>query len=137
MIDALTRPEAIETARRMYAAGWTVAEIQRYVTRRGVKASWHAVKGWVDDDYAQRRRARERDRQRDLWRIKNGARPVAYKVITNHDKLIRLCELREAGLSPAAVATVIRLDFGDELTKNQVSYAHRVGEWPKRIASGV
>lgn len=133
-LEPLTRTQAMVTARRMWNAGegsWTIGEIRAYLTRRGQTVSWATVRAWVDPAYAEERRARDRVAQRQRYRQRHGVRPEALKVITEVELLERMRQLKGAELSDAAIAKVMRLDYGQELTKLQVFYALRNGRYPK------
>lgn len=130
MAPALSRPQAIATARRMHAGEWNVDQIRRYLNDRGVTANWRTVKAWIDPEYHERVRAAERKRMRERYRRINGVRHGALRVITDVEKMARLTQLRAAGLSQSGTAIVLSLDFDDEITEHQVRHAERSGLYP-------
>lgn len=125
----MSRTQAIETARRMYAGEWKIAQIVRYLADRGHPVRWHTVKRWVDQDFYDRDVERRRITERARWRLMHPG--SQWRVITDADKLERLRALRDdADLSLSAIARVIRLDFGDELSRDQIEHALTVGRYP-------
>jgi hypothetical protein len=129
--DALTRSQAMETARRMHAGGWKITEIRDYLAARGVERSWDTVKGWVDPEWAERRREAHRANKRKHWRRKAGNR-VAFRVLDEHTKLDVMRELRAEGLSHSAIAGAFKVLLSEELSRSQVEYALEHGRYPAR-----
>lgn len=144
MMDQLTRPQAIEVARRMWANGqaWTLSDISRYLTKRGVKVSRQTVRGWVNEDY--RRLDLERNRSR-----KREQRGTQYFRIVDDDAKKRMSLMPSAltpdvmlamrvedGLSYMAIAAVARRFFGQDMSEYQVRarlYELGVSKNPKRV----
>lgn len=114
-MTGMTRPQAMETARRMHAGEWTIPEIRRYLASRGVNVTWEQVKRWVDAEYEAARRAREARRKREEYRRKHNTQPHNYR---NHGDIIGvLLDLRlEDGLTYPALIAVARRFYGLEFT---------------------
>ena len=131
MTESMTRPEAIATARRMRAAGWSLQSIRTYLTGRGVVVKTNeTILRWTDEQYAERIRRIKRDRERARWRARNPG--FAQRHFDEQEKLRRLFDLSGAGLKPPAIAKVVRLDLGDQLTATQVRRALETGRYPRR-----
>ena len=130
---SLTRPQAIETARRMHTAGWQITEIRAYLTKRGHRASWTQIKTWVDDEYRQRRLEAERVRMREKWRQRNNVTPDQYRVRDEDDPIdwdgLWLALRVEDGHSYEAIAKISRRFFGrDDVSAARVAYRlHQLG----------
>jgi len=135
----LSRAQAKATARRMFLdsdGAWNITQIQRYLERRGVKVSWSTVRRWADPQWEEIERKRAREAQRARWRRLHGVKPHAYRSIDPAAKLQRLFELRRVGLSAEDAARVLRLDFGDEITRFQVMNAEKTGRYPTQRPRG-
>lgn len=125
----LTRPQAQVTAREMWASGaWGKTEITRYLNDRGVKVHRITVSRWVDDHAAAAKRAEDDRRvaRRSMTRSGRLGRTDARPEF----KLRRIRALDAAGLTATAIAKVMTVDFGDELSAQQVREALRLGRYP-------
>jgi hypothetical protein len=121
--SVMTRTQAVETARRMHAGGWAVEHIRCYLRARGHAVAWSQVKAWVDPDYDERRKARERERQREHWRAKHRVSPLNYRIVSEDSRDALMLTLRqEDGLSYAAIAAVANRFMGADLTPEQVRF---------------
>lgn len=61
-----------------------------------------------------------------------GAKPMGHYLARAEYKLARMRALHEqAGMTCGAIARVMRFDFGDPLTDDQVRYALAVGRYPR------
>ena len=111
----MTRPQAMETARRMYPE-WSIPEIRRYLAEREVRVAWEQVKRWVDPEYDAARRERENRRRREAWRRKHNTAPHNYR---HHGDILNvLHSLRvEDGLTYSALAAVSRRLYGLKFTE--------------------
>lgn len=132
----MTRPEAIRRTREMWAGGqggWTISDIRQYLADRGQPAAWETVKGWADPAWAARRREQQRAQQRRWWRKKHGV--TTYRVAdmpsTDTERLERLAELRQCGVSYTALARIATAQFGDPITAEQVRYALKADRYPR------
>lgn len=133
----MTNMEAMQTARRMYEGGWKIEQIRRYLNRHGVKCSWVRVKVWVDEEYAEERRERERDRARRKWRADHNVKSFIVLDAQAREILSRelgtppppdftpelLLTLRvEDGLQYSAIAAVAKRFYGIDMTVDQIRY---------------
>jgi hypothetical protein len=109
-------------ARTMYGTGdaWTPTEIVRYLAEQGVVVDRVTVLRWVDPGFAERRRREQRDAAK-----RRRARVAAVPVLD------RMRELRSAGLSFSGIAIVVLLDWGIDLSADQVRYYMRTGREPR------
>jgi hypothetical protein len=109
-------------ARTMYGDGdaWSPTEIVRYLAEQGVIVDRVTVLRWVDPGFAERRRREQRDA------AKRRRARVAPTLV-----LDRMRELRSAGLSFSGIAVVVRLDWGVDLSGDQVRYYLRTGREPR------
>lgn len=126
-------PKVMRYARELWERGRSIEEIrQRVAPYAGATPSWAAVRRWVDDDYAEAIRLKNRLRMRKGTQHCETASEVVAK---------RVMALRQAGLSFTSIAAVLRLDFGIEVTSEQVRWAVRdrdgrlTGRAPRRAAS--
>lgn len=110
-------PKVIRYARELWERGRGIEEIRQTLGRYGPVPSWSTVRRWVDDDYAQAVRLKNR------LGARTGRRVPAETVVPF--LLRRMTDLRAAGLSFADIAAVLRLDLGLRLTDNQVRYIVR------------
>jgi hypothetical protein len=103
-------------ARRLHEQnGWEAGRIRKALIARGHSPSHNTVLCWIDEDYADMRRERnklEHRRRRGGLRSKPRHTPWGCR-------LTRMEELRAAGLSYGAVAKVMELDFEVTLTRDQ------------------
>lgn len=129
MHPTLTRTQAMMLAADLRSGGWSLRGIQDALALNGVVIrSTETILRWTDPAYAevkrQEKRRRERDRQR---RLHPGSR---WRTITDAARMDRLRDLRKVGLTPAATAKVLTLDFGVPMSRNQVSHAEKTGRYP-------
>lgn len=122
---------AVTRARELSAAGWKDVDIVRLLHQEnGITVSKATVGRWVRES-----RAASHQAAVDRWASIKASRRTG-KLGAPHarpeSKLVRMRVLREAGLSHEAVAKVMRVDFGDELTRAQVENALKVGRYPER-----
>ena len=136
----MTRPQAIATARRMYAngEGWTNKEIRDYLTSHGHDVHYTTIRAWVDEDYAKERNRQRRERMRRFSRDKRGTTQF---LVLDADARRRLgldvpheppAELTpelllalrlEDGLPYSAIAKVARRFFGErDATEDKVRF---------------
>ena len=101
-----------EFARRLAEDGRTAYEIQQALGRHGPKPAWATVQAWIDPDYAESRRLRNRRR---ACRIPTRRPKRAWEI-----KLERMRTLREASLGFRSIAVLMALDFDTHLSEEQV-----------------
>lgn len=100
----------VSRARELADAGWNAADIARRIPNEfpAVTPAATTVRRWIDADYAERQRMREQtggvQTRRWGWRR----------------RLARIRQLREADVAFDAIAKLIRLDFGLDLSKLQL-----------------
>lgn len=123
---------AVALATQLAAAGWRPSEIPAILSRElGIKPPARStVHYWLNDGYAEKRRRSGRARKR-----KHVAAHASGSMRSNHRtpefRLTRMRALRTAGLSHAAIAKVMTLDFPDApLTRHQVAGALDDGRVP-------
>lgn len=106
-------------AQRLYAAGWSIAAVQRHIEREfGMRPNWVTVKTWVNPQWAQERRtavAKAMVGQRAADR-----RPLAN--VTPEWKLARMREMRAHGVGFRAIGIVAGLWWGEALVEDRVRY---------------
>lgn len=119
----LTEPQAMRLAPMMLAGGWSVYGIRDYFDRRGLNRSWHTVKRWAKPEFAEQDREACRQRMREACARQSGGRIAGQGRNTPQFKLERASALRAAGLSFAAVATVMDFDYRDGISPEQWRYA--------------
>jgi hypothetical protein len=118
----------VARARDLAAAGWNATDIARRIPKEfpGIAPAATTVRRWIDPDYAERQRVREQvggpKMRRWGWRR----------------RLDRVRALRDAGLTHRAVAAVMGLDFGLDLSEQQVESLvnEKVSEQGARAALG-
>lgn len=103
-----------EFARRLYEDGRTIDEILALLARYGHHPAKSTVVYWCKPEAKRRHALKQRQR---LYPAKRQPRGAIWWA-----KYRRMRELREAGLSHASIAKVIRLDYGDELTGEQIRH---------------
>lgn len=119
-------------------AGWSLSEIRALLTREGVRPvpSPNTIWCWVNEKANARQNAHKRraDRARRLARSEfrwPGVRSTDWK-------LARMRRLKEAGMSCAAIAIVMSIDFPDTpLSQWQVDGALREGTMPRSLKEAV
>lgn len=121
----------MQLARRMYGNGdsWTPTQIRTYFADRGTDVSLNTVRIWVIPGIA----AEQRKQNTASYHRRQGAPPPSATPI-----LDRMLELRSAGLTFTAIASVVRLDLGLPLDREQARYyvnARREPVQPKRRAA--
>jgi hypothetical protein len=100
----------VNRARKLADAGWNAAQIARRIPTEfpGIEPAQTTVRRWVDPEYAERQKTRHRvggsKARKWGWRR----------------RLDRARDLRSAGLTYSAIAAVMRLDFGLDLSEQQV-----------------
>jgi len=105
----------VARARELAAAGWNAADIARRIPIEfpGVTPAATTVRRWIDDDYAERQRLREQtggvQTRRWGWRR----------------RLARIRQLRDADVAFDAIVKLARLDFGLDLSTQQVEKVAR------------
>jgi hypothetical protein len=111
--------DVVASARRHFAAEWTIEEIRGLVEKDcGRRPSWHTVKCWVDPEFAERRRKAIRHTNRD-WRLRrDGLRPL--RQVSEEWRLARMLEMRSYGMPFKWVALVARLWWGEEVSEDIV-----------------
>jgi hypothetical protein len=111
----------VARAREHAEAEWGVTEIQRLIEREfGRKPTWPTVAGWIDEEFAARRRRTIRRTNRAYVARKHGPRPHVRKVSAEW-KLDRMRELHEHGLSFEAIGKVAAVWWGESLSGEQVA----------------
>lgn len=111
-------PQNVVTyARRLHEEnGWGAHQIRKSLQTMGYDPAHTTVLAWIDPDYAAGRRERcklERRRRRGTYGKWKRLNPSELR-------LSRMRELRDAGVSYAAIAKVVLLDFELALTGGQV-----------------
>lgn len=113
----ITRPQAVETARRLWDngnGGWTIREIRDYIAERGQPVTGVTVKVWVDPEYG-RKRSEGLKAAKRRWHHATKARSKLTPEL--------LLALRvEDGLSYGAIAAIARRFFGVEMSEGQARY---------------
>lgn len=112
-------------AREMFRAGWTHADIARHLGREfGREPSKHIVGMWVNPSlYRRKLNAQTARRRRQA--------PVPRWALV---RMRRMAALRDEGLTYSAVALVMRLDFGVELSPETVRYSLENESVPREFA---
>lgn len=110
----------VARARVLADAGWSVQRVRRLLAKEfGTSVpSWVTVKEWVDEDYAERKRAACRARQRDYAIRKRGRSPL--RAISPELALDRMREMYRRGVSLRAIGQVAEMWWGEELSADQV-----------------
>lgn len=111
---------AVVRARVLHEAGWSSAEITRILHREGHTVTL-ASRGTVDR-WVKPRAARKHTQRRE----------AANRTRSNERRLRRISELRSAGLAPASVAAVMRLDYPD---MPPMTAAHASGRAPALVVT--
>jgi hypothetical protein len=130
----MTRPEAMVLVREMYGDGrngWGVTDLQRYLERHGVEVSWWTVKKWIDPEYAERERQRQRVKARHALRVKRATPIYRLRILDEPALMDRMRSLRAAELSVAAVAKVLNLDHDLGVTEHEIRNALESGAAPR------
>ena len=104
--------KTIALARRMYGNGdaWTPVQIRMYLAGNGIDVALYTIRCWVVPGELEEQRRRNRE---SYHRRRNN---------TVVGLLDRMLELRSAGLSFAAIAKVIGLDYGVRMNADQARY---------------
>lgn len=105
--------QALATARRMNAGGWSYAEIARYLTARGYSISDTTVGRWLDRERASRELLYDRDKERWRWALQSAGR-LGRRNQTDQFKHVRIHALSGAGLSVNAIIKAMGLDYPDD-----------------------
>ena len=126
----LTVGQAKQLAATMYEHGWRICEIRAYLERRGVSRARETIRRWAIPEVAERNRLQNEERMRRKYAAARNGR-IGRDDHSEVFKLTRLLALVEqAGLSHAAAARVIRLDFGDAFTEHQIRHAVETRRYP-------
>lgn len=120
-----------EARRLAELGGWSAYKIAKILTGRGIPVSESTVRRWIDERASELDRGRGRARmrrQRVAERAGKGCwfRPDA----TVEYRMARLASLAATGVSVAAVAKVMTVDFGDPLTEKEVRQVLATGRPP-------
>lgn len=113
----------------MREAGWTLRGIVQVFARRGIKVHESTVLYWTSEAAAERKRRHDQQRKaqvnaaRATYRWPGRARTEAWL-------LGRMRVLEGAGLSMAAIAKIVSIDHGLELSEHQVRYALSINRLP-------
>ncbi len=116
-------------ARELRDAGWAIPRIREILAKEhAVRPSNDTIARWLDPAVAERRAQAAREKRAEVatfgW---SGWHP------SPSWKLGRMRALRAAGVSYAAIAKVMLVDFGDELTEEEVRYAVKRGRPPRKL----
>lgn len=123
--DSATRREAV----RLRESGWTLSGIVQVLARRGIHVHESTILYWTSEAASERRRQHDRDRMARINAARASFRwPGRPK--TEVWLLARMRVLERAGLSMAAIAKVVSIDHGLELTEHQVRYALSIDRLP-------
>jgi hypothetical protein len=120
----------VAQARSLSKAGWAPGDICNILHKEtGRRPVLETVKCWVDDDYAEKRRRAFASQKRKERR----ARGVTWlpQCANTDTKCYRMRVLRDAGLTHNAIAAVMRLDYGVEISGAQVRYSFNTGSIPR------
>jgi hypothetical protein len=123
--DSATRREAI----RLRESGWTLRGIVQVLASRGIHVHESTVLYWTSETASERRRQHDRERMAQL----NAARATFRwpgRPKTEAWLLGRMRVLERAGLSMTAIAKVVSIDHGLELSEHQVRYALSINRLP-------
>jgi hypothetical protein len=123
--DAATRREAIG----LRESGWTLRAIVQVLARRGIHVHESTILYWTSETASERRRQHDRERMAQVNAARASFRwPGRPK--TEAWLLGRMRVLERAGLSMAAIAKVVSIDHGLELSEHQVRYALSINRLP-------
>lgn len=126
----LTRPQSVILARELWDSGaWSKTEIASYLQERGCTAHKTTIAAWADPARAARK-ARQDARTVALRAARYGSRPMGRPTAHPAYKLARMSALSACGMSPTAIAKVMRFDFGDVLGTHQIRDALAKGRYP-------
>jgi hypothetical protein len=119
-------------ARELRDAGWSIGRIRRLLAAEfGCSPpSPNTIWCWVEPAAGERQAATKRESQRDERAA--SASFVFPGKRSPQWKLGRMRALRRAGMSVAAICTVMWADFGDELTINEGRRAIETGQLPRQ-----
>jgi hypothetical protein len=106
---------AILRAREHRLAGWSLSDVRRLIGEEfGSAPNRQTVKGWLDPQYATRRRRQQRSGERRRRGVKPNRR------LSADWKAEQIVRLHEAGCSVRSITVVAAVLWGDELTEHQV-----------------
>lgn len=117
----------VRLARKLYGDGdaWTPSQIRDYLAEQGIRVHRNTVALWVvpglDEHHRRQNNDSYRRRRAGQPRLKRSETPL----------LDRMLEMRAAGLSFTAVANMMRLDYGLDMTTDTARYYVRAGREPR------
>jgi hypothetical protein len=119
------RQEVIDRAREHGNAGWSRTDIARLLGEEfGHAPCTITIAGWLDEEYAERRRRETRAaKRRQLARKSKPRRDISPEL-----RLEKMRKLRTAGATLKAIAIVSDVLWGEPLTADQVRYRLRVSK---------
>lgn len=121
MSDTRHKSGVVLRARQLVDMNMSIPLVQRALEREfGCRPAIGTIRTWTDDEYLARRREQWSRAQRDQRR---GS--------AQREVMDRMRALREECLSYRAIAAVLRLDTGINLTEEQVRYAFKHGRLSK------
>jgi hypothetical protein len=126
---------AIVTARKLRAAGETLAEIAEFIGQQyGTQPSTNTISVWTNKKAAKTRHKYNRSRQRNRAAGGGitGAR-LGRKEHSSEFRMARMRALRAAGLKDPQVARVMQFDYGDPMTAHMVFHAFVTGVYPRSL----
>lgn len=123
----------IAEAQRMAAAGWTAYAIAQVFARRdGPSPDERTVRTWIDEKYAEKRRAKQAQRYRVLKAKRSRGRLGAGPPRSPEFRMERMRSLRALGIAFDDIAKAMTFDFPREpVSGDQVRYALRNDSIPK------
>jgi hypothetical protein len=119
LADHLTRPQAVQLARRLWDngnSGWTIREIRDYIAKRGHDVHGVTIHVWVDPEYGRQRAESLKASKKRLYHAKKNRQPSALT-----PELLLALRV-EDGLAYTAIAAVARRFFGEDMTEDQVRH---------------
>lgn len=129
MSGAISYPASVMLrAKDLREGGWSLRGIQQLLKEEtGFAPTDHTILYWTDPDFRRRDLARRRRRRSPRTVPGRLGSPLA----SEDQKLERMQALRQHNLSFRSIAEVMALDFGDQISEEQVRYALTNGRYPR------
>lgn len=109
----------------MIDAGWSALAVAKLLG-----AAPTTVRRWTDPEYAERHRVQQSD---SAYRRRQASPAFGRRHFRLETRIRRMADLRSAGLAYTDVAKVMQLDFGVELTPEQVAYSLKHDTVPRPL----
>lgn len=125
----VTYPAAVmRRACELREAGWTLRQVAAMIAEEtGATPTDMTVLRWTNEKWDEREKARARERRAAQASVR-----ASFALTSPEFKLARMRAIHDRGVSCQAIAAVMALDFGDDLTAGQVRHALAVGRYPGR-----